>query len=148
MTAISDYGVPDFLSKWTSGNVTRQTTDDTDRATIQEAVVANPPSSDSPVTVTPALSPTVQATLIANQTASAPAGVPSAAMIVAADILALDTIRMLDSNHNGTLSKAEIAAVSPIAAAGSDVLDTNGDGQLSVEELATATLQGSGLFSL
>jgi hypothetical protein len=78
--------------------------------------------------------------------APSPAPVPSASLIVAAEILAADIVRALDSNHNGTLSKSEIAALSPFAAAASDSLDTNHDGQVSVGELADAMLQGFSTF--
>ncbi len=143
MTAIHDYGVPGSLAGWTSAKVTGQKTSDRQAATDQDRAAEKRQTSGTtlPSEETPVLSADVQGTLIANR--SEPSLVPSAALIAAADLLALDIVRALDRNHNGTLSKAEIAAVSPVAAWTSDAMDSNGDGQLSVDELAAGMLTGT-----
>lgn len=144
MTAIHDYGASGFRSRWTSASNAEQDTVGADSATEQDVTAGNTQSSVSRNDGAPALSSAVQATLIANQTRPSVTYVPSAALIAAADLLAQDIVRALDTNHNGTLSKAEIAAVSPLAAWASDALDTNRDGQVSATELASAMLAGNG----
>ncbi len=144
MTAIHDFGTSGSLSARTPAKNPEPETARDAAAPQSPAAESPPPTTGGRSDGTPLLSSAVQATLIANQAQPAPpAYVPSAALIAAADILAQDIVRALDSNHNGTLSKAEIAAVSPLAAWASDTLDTNRDGQLSANELANGILQGN-----
>ncbi|PKU24403.1 hypothetical protein CWS72_11160 [Telmatospirillum siberiense] len=146
MTTIRGYDTSGSLS---SRILTRtQKTDGPDQspAEAQDAATGSAQDAKPGSVVAPLLSSSVQSTLIANQTADSTGSVtsgasaPSANQIAAADILALDTVHALDSNHNGTLSKSEIAAVSPLVAVASGRLDTNNDGQVSAGEISSATL--------
>lgn len=141
MTAIRGYDTPGALPSQSLPRMAKADTGDQNAITQQAS--DTPPSQDTRPDSGggPLLSSMVQSTLLATQAADNSAtSAPSANQIAAADILALDTVHALDSNHNGTLSGREIAAVSPLVAVASTSLDSNNDGQISAGEISSAIL--------
>lgn len=140
MTAIQDFGLSHSFPSL-SPNKTPKLESSAEAAGTEQGATSESAQATEPGNVDSSLlSSSVQGTLIAHQTVDGSVSVPSADEIAAADILALDTVHALDSNHNGTLSEQEIATLSPLVAVESASLDTNNDGQVSAGEISHAML--------
>lgn len=146
MTAIHGYDTPNPLANQRLGKTSGQDgTEPTGDGTPEAPPQAGQTDKVATTGGAALLSSSIQSALIANQSVDGLASgqtatVVSANQIAAADILALDTVHALDSNHNGTLSESEIARISPLVAVESTALDTNNDGQVSAGDISRALL--------
>lgn len=149
MSSITLFGGNDPYRLQQAGATLSDSGNDDETAATDTAkdATADKPAAGSVVLTAPPLTQDMQGVLLQDQSQGGTASVPSAAEIEAAYSIAQDIMNSADTNHNGSLSKSEIAKITPDANQAMDSLDTNQNGQVTVGELGQALLQGVITFS-